>query len=321
MATSVAAASIALVALLLLNFLAYNHARSMTRFVPSGTKTAPANELSFSDKLKVLFQGITLPRPTSELTPIHAGLHFDSHWIQCNDGPKLAAWHCPHERPAAIVILLHGYAAEKSALISAAAAYRQLGFATLLMDFRGSGFSSENYTTIGVREALDVEAAFEYARKQLGYENIVLHGQSMGAAALLRAIHVHNIAPAAIVVEAVFDSLLTTTKNRFKQMGLPSFPGAHLLVFWGGRQHGFKGLTHCPSAYARSVKCPALFLHGKDDPLARLEEARQVFEAITSRKAFQEFTVGHDDCQSAQPELWLETLQRFFNENLKRSTS
>jgi alpha-beta hydrolase superfamily lysophospholipase len=158
---------------------------------------------------------VTIPKPLSELTPSQAGLPFEPHWIHCPDGPKLAAWHCPQANAKAVIILLHGYAADKSCLINVAAAYGEMGLATLLVDFRGSGFSSESYTTIGVREALDVVAAYRYASNELRYSKILLHGQSMGAAALLRAIHEYSLTPEAIVVEAVFDSLLTTTKNRF----------------------------------------------------------------------------------------------------------
>ena len=38
----------------------------------------------------------------------------------------------------------------------------------------------------------------------------------------------------AVVVESVFDRLLSTAENRFHSMGIPAFPMARLLIFWGG---------------------------------------------------------------------------------------
>jgi hypothetical protein len=53
----------------------------------------------------------------------------------------------------------------------------------------------------------------------------------MGAAAVLRAVARCGVQPDAIIVESVFDNMLNTVRHRFEAMGVPSFPGAQLLVF------------------------------------------------------------------------------------------
>ena len=58
----------------------------------------------------------------------------------------------------------------------------------------------------------------------------------MGAASVLRSVHSCGVQPDAIIAESVFDRMLTTVRHRFELMGVPSFPCAELLVFWGGRQ-------------------------------------------------------------------------------------
>jgi hypothetical protein len=65
----------------------------------------------------------------------------------------------------------------------------------------------------------------------------------MGSAAILRAVALRGISPAALVLECPFDRLLSSVENRFAIMGLPPVPVARLLVFWGGIQHGFKRLS------------------------------------------------------------------------------
>jgi len=160
-----------------------------------------------------------------------------------------------------------------------------------------------------------VAAAVRYAHDQLPPSPVILYGQSMGAAAVLRAVHACGVQPDAIIVEAVFDRMLSTVRNRFKIMGVPSFPGAELLVFWGGRQAGFNGFSLNPVEYAASVKCPILFLHGTADTKARVEEERRVFVAVPARKRFKEFQgVGHGTSLARFPKEWKETVGQFLRD-------
>ena len=188
----------------------------------------------------------------------------------------------------------------------------------MLLNYRGSGDSSESYTTVGFDEAEDVAAAVRYARANLPHQEIVLYGQSMGAAAILRAVHSCGVRPDAIIVEAVFDKMLNTVRHRFEAMGVPSFPGAELLLFWGGQQAGFNAFGHNPVEYARSVTCPILFLHGIADPRARIEEARRVFAVVPAPKRFKEFpAVGHEAPVVRFPGEWNQTVGRFLKEALR----
>jgi alpha-beta hydrolase superfamily lysophospholipase len=214
--------------------------------------------------------------------------------------------------PAPLVLLFHGYAADKSSLIEEAAAFHELGCATLLVDFRGSGDSSEAYTSVGFHEAEDVAAAISYAREHLPGSRLLLFGQSMGAVAILRAIDQGSVKPDAIIIEAVFDTMLNTVRNRFQAMGIPAFPSAQLLVFWGGRQFGFDGFKHNPIVYARGVTCPTLVLHGTDDPRARIEEGRRVYAALPASKRFAALpAIGHESYIFRHRQQWMDTVREF----------
>jgi len=295
-----------------LNILAYNNARSMMRFVPEGARTSKPEALSVIQKARILFTGVTVPRPQSAATPSDVGMEYESFTIASTDGTRLGAWYCENPQRSPLVILFHGYASGKAGMLREAAAFRALGCSVMLVDFRGSGESSETYTTMGMREADDVAAAVNYARANIPYQRIILFGQSMGAAAVLGAIHSHGIKPDAVIVEAVFDTMLNTVRNRFRAMGVPSFPNAELLVFWGGRQMGFNGFANNPVDYARSVGCPILFLHGSDDPRARIAEARRVFEAVPGEKQFKEFgRTGHGGYLFRDSHGWRAAVEEF----------
>jgi len=284
----------------------------MTHFAVGGTRTEEAERLSRVQKLKILFTGVDLPRPRTVLPLSKLGPAWRSLTFPGTNGMRLGAWYCGVGSDKPLVILFHGYGGEKTGTLKEARVFLELGLSVLLVDFRGSGDSSESYTTVGHDEAEDVAAAVAFAQASLPHSKLVLYGISMGAAAVLGAVHSCGVKPDAIIVEAVFDRMLSTVRHRFELMGMPSFPAAQLLVFWGGWQFGFNGFGNNPVEYAASVRCPILFFHGADDPRARLAEARRVYNAVPGLKWFKEFAgVRHAATVVAYPEQWKQTVSQF----------
>lgn len=271
----------AVLLLLVANAVIYNHARAMLHFASDGERTPKPEELRGFQKLKTLLLGIRLPRPENSAAPDAVGLGYEQVAIKSADGISLGVWHCPAIHAKCVVLLFHGYGSEKSSLLAAAKAIHELGAATMLVDFRGSGQSSGSLTTVGYREADDVEAVFRFAKTSYPGLPVVLYGESMGAAAVLRAVMENGIKPEGIMAVSVFDRLVQTVGNRFKAMHLPAFPFAHALVFWAGVDLGVDAFRHNPVEYARRVSCPILFLHGEIDPRATLDEGKNVFNAVS----------------------------------------
>jgi alpha-beta hydrolase superfamily lysophospholipase len=306
-----------IVPFLLLNVVAYRQAHALTHYVPGGARIGSPEALSRWQKARVLFTGAAVPRPENRSTPAAFQLPFSTHTIT-GDGATLEAWHVPAAAPRGLVLLFHGHAASKAALLPEAAAFHEWGYDALLVDFRGSGGSSDSVTTIGVREADDVAAAVAYARGQWPGRRLVLFGPSMGAVAILRAVALGGVAADALVLECPFDRLLTTVEHRFDAMGLPPFPLARLLVFWGGVQHGFDPFAHNPVEYAAGVRCPTLLMHGARDPRVRSAEAESVFAALAGPKRWELFAeAGHQSYCGQCRERWGEVVQEFLIEQLK----
>lgn len=295
-----------------LNILAYNHARAMMRFTPSGDRTRKPEALSAWQKTRVLLSGVTVPRPSGQRSPADLATDCREVKICAPQGITLDAWYCDRGPSTPLVILFHGYASEKTALLQETRMFLDLGTSVLLVDFRGSGGSSEAYTTVGIHESDDVAALVQFAQRDLSHSRFILFGQSMGAVAILGAIRNHGIQPDAVILEAVFDTLLNTVRNRFRAMRVPSFPSAELLVFWGGQQWDFNGFNHNPVDYATSVDCPALFMHGRDDPRATLDEGRRVFNAVPGPREFKIFDrTGHESYVSTNPAEWRTSVDAF----------
>jgi len=144
---------------------------------------------------------------------------------------------------------------------------------------------------------------------------LLVHGYANCKASFLRAIAQSKVQPNAVIIECPFDRLLSTVESRFTAMGVPSFPSARLLVFWGGVQHGFNGFEHNPMDYARSVRCPVLLMHGRHDPRVTQEQAQAIYENLAGEKRFELFPdAGHQPCLSANPKLWRQTVAEFLAE-------
>ena len=296
----------------ILNILAYRHAYAMMHFTAGNPRTHEPEKLTFDQKVKVLLCGVNIPRPETTALPTALGPATKSLRLECVNGMELGAWYCAGATQSPLVILFHGYGCEKSSLIPEGKAFLAMGYSVLLVDFRGSGDSSTAYTTIGFTEAEDVAAAVYYARTQWPQRKLILYGESMGAAAILRAVASCGVHPDAIIVESVFDKMLNTVRHRFEAMHVPSFPSAELLVFWGGYQARFNGFAHNPSRYAAKVECPILFLHGANDPRAKVEEARRVYDAVPGLKYFREFPgVGHEAAVVKFPNEWKRSVGQF----------
>ena len=297
------------------NVLAFMQARAMTRFTVSGERTGRPEQLTVLDRLTVLLSGVNVPRPVNRRTPGDFSLSFETHRFSNGAGAMLETWFLPGENARLVVALFHGYAASKSTLLTTAQAFHRLGYATLLVDFYGSGGSSGIGTTIGVKESDDVAAAVEYIKRTWPERKLILYGISMGGAAVLRAIAANGVKPDAIIIEATFDSLLNTAKNRFLAMGLPGSPFAEMLLFWGGVQNGFDAFAHNPVDYARAVKQPALILHGEKDGRTSIHEARTIALAMGVHARFVAYDgVPHMPIAEARREDWTRDVAKFLEE-------
>lgn len=272
-----------------INAIAFMQARSMTHFAPGGERTPSPEALSILGKAEAVLLGVQIPRPENITDPHSIGLDFQTVRFGGPRNSDCEAWYIRADNSRGLCIQFHAYTCSKSSLLAPAAEFHNLGYSLLLVDFRGSGGSIGNDTTIGYREAEDVAAAVQFAQTKWNPHPLILYGQSMGGCAILRAVADLNVRPTAIIFESTYNRLLDAVKERFRSMGLPGTPAAQMLVFWGGWQGGFNGFKVNPDEYAKKVTCPALMFQGGRDPRVTYAESRDLFDNLAGPKQFEFF--------------------------------
>ncbi|KUG09710.1 hypothetical protein ASU33_18665 [Solirubrum puertoriconensis] len=299
----------ALLLFVLINVVAFNHAWRFTHFsAQPGRHTISPEQLSLADKLWVLATGIRNPKPIHAQPPAFA---YRTFYISSPNG-KLECWYSPVPQARGTVALFHGYTSDKSHLLREAAYFRHLGYSVLLTDFAGAGGSEGYRITVGYRESYDVAAVVRWLQQQQPRQRVVLYGVSMGAVAILRAESELGVQAAANIIECPYGSMLQTAQNRFASMGVPAFPMANLLVFWGGVQNGFWAFDLSAEAYATNITMPTLLMWGTADPRVTRQETDAIFAALSGPKQRHDFAgSGHEPYWRKHREAWQQTISAF----------
>ncbi len=298
-----------LVVVFLANAVAFQHAYRFTHFTRDNReRTHDPEELSAITKARILLTGIDNPKPKHTALPKHS---FNTVLIESD--VQLEAWHIIAPDSRGTVILFHGYAGEKSSLITRAEEFLRLGYSTLLVDFMGSGGSEGESTNLGFTESVEVRDCFDYVQST-GETRIHLFGTSMGAAAILKAIDDHRIEPASLILECPFGSLYKTVSARFRIMHVPTFPFAAMLTFWGGFQQGYWAFSHNPSDYATSVQIPTLLMYGDQDNRVSVDETLAIFDNLKGEKVLARYPrEGHLVFTDTNRKKWIADVTSFLN--------
>lgn len=262
-----------------INIVTCFHAYRFTHFGSSDIPFTPNPEhLKFREKLSALVFGVSLPRPENTYKP---RIPFRTFRIKNN---SLECWEIPAKKTKGTVLLFHGYANKKSGMIDRAYAFHDMGYRVILTDFEGCGGSLGSTTTIGFSEAEDVKSCYDFARNIYPDQPVILLGSSMGAAAIMKCMKDYPIKPSAVILECPFGSMYKTVCNRFDAVGVPSFPMAALLVFYGGLLNGFWAFDHNPIDYAAHINCPVLLLNGGKDERVSKGEIDAIYKNLKGEK-------------------------------------
>jgi uncharacterized protein len=192
--------------------------------------------------------------------------------------------------------------------------YHEAGFNVLMLDMRAHGGSEGDRVTLGYREVRDVRGALSWLEKR-GFdpENVVLHGWSMGGAAVVRSAPGTGVA--AVVEEAAYADLPPLLRERLPEAsGLPAFftPGIFLM---GSLFLGIDPWAVRPEKEAGQLSregVPFMIIHSPDDEVIPFEHAES-FAAAYPEATFWVIE-GYEHVAAHQHPEYRERLLNFLDE-------
>lgn len=263
---------------------------------------------------------LTPVRKPLELRPDDVGLTVEDLWIAGPRG-KLAAWYLP-ARNGCTLICCHGINDNRGQwLAQVARLHRDRGYGAVLFDFAGHGDSAGNQVTYGARETGDVRAVLAYLRERgdVDLRGVGIMGYSLGAiTAVLTAAEEPDLHT--VVIESGFSDLhrdIAVLFHRFT--GLPSFPFANLVVFWGQRISGIQ-LGHIrPERVIGKIAPRAVFIISdlKDAIADEPRDGEHLYaHAGEPKRLWQIPDVDHVQAFNVLPDEWIARVEAFLDEFL-----
>lgn len=262
-------------------------------------------------------------RTAMKTTPADVGVSMSEVRIS---GPRgaLAGWHLP-TRNGSTLICCHGINDNAGQwLPQIARLHDQYGYGALLFDFAGHGQSDGTQVTYGIRERHDVTAAIEYLRQRgdVDMDHLAILGYSLGAITAVLAAAEHPDLRA-VVIESGFSDLYHDIAKLFtRYTGLPSFPFAQLVIFWGQRIAGVRLSEIRPvQVIGKLAPRPVLIISDLRDALAdEPYDGEHLYRAAGEPKElWQVAEAGHVNAFGVEPDAWIERVGGFLNTHLATS--
>ncbi|MFP5401766.1 MAG: alpha/beta hydrolase [Gammaproteobacteria bacterium] len=227
-------------------------------------------------------KGLAAPRVAHHTDPGALDLGFDTVRIATANGRTLHAWFIPAPDAAAApaVVVMHGWGGNAALMLPLARPLHEAGFATLFVDARCHGASDDDSFASLPRFAEDAEHAFAWLATRAGVDpaRIALLGHSVGAGAVLLAA-ARTPQVAAVVSVAAFSHPAAMMRRWLAAKRIPEKPLGRYILGYVEKTIGHRFDDIAPVATIARIRRPVLLVHGEDDAVVPIDEARQIFAA------------------------------------------
>jgi len=218
--------------------------------------------------------------------------HMSEVVVSNGDGMPLIAWYAAAKPGYRTIAYFHGNAGTLADRHERVLPYLLQGYGVLLVGYRGYGGNPSEPSELGLYD--DARSQLAWLARQ-GVENgdLILYGESLGAAVAVQM--AREQAPAALVLEAPFASVLLSARHRY-----PLFAFDWLV------KDKFANIDKIDS-----VRAPIFIIHGARDRVTPIRFGRMLYERANQPK----FAVwlpeaGHNDLAAFG---MIETVMRFLD--------
>lgn len=186
-----------------------------------------------------------------------------------------------------VALLSHGFNSTCfNSYASFALFYLDSGFDVLMINHRAHEKSEGKYATFAVRDSEDIKIWLDFAVKKFPGCRIVMHGSSMGAAAVVQSLEggvPENVK--CVISDCAFNNvreeLAHQTKFLFK---IPSFPILNVVEMYCKRLAGFGFDEKHTLDIVKKTSVPVMFVHGTADKTVPVKNSTDAYEACASEK-------------------------------------
>ena len=258
-------------------------------------------------------------RSLPDETPADRGLAYLEVTVTSADGLRLVGWYLPAHNGAA-VMLQHGYKSHRGEFLEEAEMLQRAGFGVLITSVRAHDLSEGETITFGHLEWQDLDAWFGWLAQQpdVQPDRIGALGNSMGGTLVLQYASL-NPEIRAVVAHSAFSSLDDTISTSVQALaGLPAFPFAPLMVFWGERELGIDSAEIDAKLWIGEISPrPVLLLQGGRDLIVSVDSGRLLYEAAGQPKELWfEPDLGHASFDRQAPQAFEQRVVGFFEARL-----
>lgn len=242
--------------------------------------------------------------------------------VQTADGYTLiAAEFTAEQESEKWALLLHGYTGWKEEMYQFAYWYHQQGFHVLVPDLRCQGESEGDFIGMGWTDHYDCELWISHILAQTPEAEIVLHGQSMGAATALIMAGSPEMSEhiAAVVADSAYTEAYEMFGDKITEwFHLPAAPFVDSACLMLRLRGGYNLRDASPLKAVAGSRVPTLFIHGDQDRMIDVGMSCELFEAASCEKEL--FVVegaGHAQAQDKNPEEYYGRIGTFLNRYLQ----
>lgn len=225
--------------------------------------------------------------------PATIGLSFEEVELRTSDDLLLHAWFVPAEQERGTILFCHGNAGNISHRLESLLIFHDLGFSTLIFDYRGYGRSEGHPSEEGTYR--DGEAAWDHLTRirNIPPERIILFGRSLGGGVATRLGVTHH--PGALIVESSFTSVPDLAAGLY-----PLLPARLLCRF------RYNNLQRIPR-----IHCAILIIHSRDDEIIPFSHGQTLRGAAGTGATFLELQGGHNEGFLLDEKRYREGMERF----------
>lgn len=215
------------------------------------------------------------------------------------------------------VIAVHGYRSTGfQDMADVAMHYYGQGYNVLVPDLRGHGRSEGKIIGMGWLDRLDLVQWIQMICEQDPAAEILLHGCSLGAAAVLMTSGEKLPDNVKLIIA---DSSYTSVYSEFKWLlhKYTKYPVNRFMVLanrYARRKMGYSLIRASVTRQLGSNHLPVLFLHDREDPLVPVAETGTLLEATAGEKSCVIFeTAGHMQAKTLQPDRYWQVVDEFIS--------